>query len=46
MTSLFDPVIKQVIGLVEAQVLDAKGMNHSVEVCIQKIEDGFTNKLD
>ncbi|PMD64400.1 actin-like ATPase domain-containing protein [Hyaloscypha bicolor E] len=31
MTSLFDPVIKQVIGLVEAQVLDAKGMNHSVE---------------
>jgi hypothetical protein len=34
MTSLFDPVIKQVIGLVEAQVLDAKGMNHSVEVCI------------
>jgi hypothetical protein len=32
MTSLFDPVIKQVISLVEAQVLDAKGMNHSVEV--------------
>jgi hypothetical protein len=37
MISLFDPVINQVIGLVEAQVKEAKKMNRTIEVSINSI---------
>jgi len=41
MISLFDPVINQVIGLVEAQVREAKKMNRTIEVSINSTEETY-----